>query len=330
MGGLFSHPWWLLSLLLVAALIAAYVIEMRRRRVRALRFANLDVLRSVAPSKRSRLKHVPFAILAVGLVLLCVALAGPQAERNVPRNRATVMLVVDVSNSMKATDVAPSRLQAAQAAGKRFADELTSGINLGLVSFAGTASTLVSPTPDHNATKNALGKLKLADKTATGEGIFAALDQIQTLNSALGGKAAAPPAHIVLLSDGKQTVPDSPDDPRGGFTAARKAKEEHIPVSTISFGTLNGTVELPGPNGQTERVPVPVDDDTLRKIANLSGGEFYTASSLDELNKVYSTLRKQIGYERQRGDDSRPWLIGGTLLVLAGTAGALFLNRRLP
>uniref|UniRef100_UPI00261A756C VWA domain-containing protein n=1 Tax=Gordonia sp. (in: high G+C Gram-positive bacteria) TaxID=84139 RepID=UPI00261A756C len=207
MGGLFSHPWWLLSLLLVAALIAAYVIEMRRRRVRALRFANLDVLRSVAPTKRSRLKHVPFAILAVGLVLLCVALAGPQAERNVPRNRATVMLVVDVSNSMKATDVAPSRLQAAQAAGKRFADELTSGINLGLVSFAGTASTLVSPTPDHNATKNALGKLKLADKTATGEGIFAALDQIQTLNSALGGKAAAPPAHIVLLSDGKQTVP---------------------------------------------------------------------------------------------------------------------------
>lgn len=330
MDGWFSHPWWLLTLLLVAALVAGYVVEMRRRRTRALRFANLEVLRSVAPTQRNALRHIPFAILAVGLVLLCIAMAGPQAERDVPRNRATVMLVVDVSNSMKATDVAPSRLEAAQAAGKRFADELTSGINLGLVSFAGTASTLVSPTPDHRATKNALGKLKLADKTATGEGIFAAIDQIQTLNSALGGDAAAPPAHIVLLSDGKQTVPESPDDPRGGFTAARKAKEENIPVSTISFGTLHGTVEIQGPNGQVERVEVPVDDESLRKIANLAGGEFYTASSLDELNKVYSTLRQQIGFERQRGDNSRPWVIGGTFLVLIGTFAALFLNRRLP
>ena len=330
MGSWFGHPWWLLSTLLVVLLVAAYVIEMRRRRQRSLKFANLDVLRSVAPTGRDRLKHVPFAILAVGLLLLTIAMAGPMAERDVPRNRATVMLVVDVSNSMKATDVAPSRLEAAQAAGKRFADELTEGINLGLVSFAGTASTLVSPTPDHNATKNALDKLKLADKTATGEGIFAALDQVQTLNSALGGDDAAPPAHVVLLSDGKQTVPDSPDDPRGGYTAARKAKEEQIPVSTISFGTMGGAIDLESPNGQVERIPVPVDDESLRKIANLAGGQFYTASSLDELNKVYATLQREIGYERQRGDNSRPWLIAGTLLALIGTLGALFLNRRLP
>lgn len=330
MSGLFAHPWWLLSILAVAALVAAYVYQMRQRRARALRFANLDVLRSVAPSNQDRFRHVPFAILAIGLLLLTVAMAGPMAERDVPRNRATVMLVVDVSNSMKATDVAPSRLEAAQAAGKRFADELTAGINLGLVSFAGTPSTLVSPTPDHNATKNALGKLKLADKTATGEGIFAALDQIETLNAALGGSEAAPPAHVVLLSDGKQTVPESPDDPRGGFTAARKAKELGVPVSTISFGTMHGSIDLETPNGQTERVPVPVDDDSLRKIANLAGGTFYTASSLDELNKVYSTLQRQIGYERQRGDNSRPWLIAGTLLAIVGTLGALFLNRRVP
>ncbi|MFT3715206.1 MAG: VWA domain-containing protein [Gordonia sp. (in: high G+C Gram-positive bacteria)] len=330
MGDLFAHPWWLISILLVAALVAAYVIEMRRRKRRALKFANLDTLRSVASSNRDRFKHVPFAVLAIGLALLTIAMAGPMAERNVPRNRATVMLVVDVSNSMKATDVAPSRLEAAQAAGKRFADDLTAGINLGLVSFAGTASTLVSPTPDHNATKNALDKLKLADKTATGEGIFAALDQIQTLNSALGGKDAAPPAHIVLLSDGKQTVPESPDDPRGGYTAARKAKEEKIPVSTISFGTLGGAIDLEAPNGQTQHIPVPVDDESLHKIANLAGGKFYTAQSLDELNKVYSSLQRQIGYERQRGDNSRPWLIAGTLLVIAGSLAALFLNRRLP
>ncbi|GAC79419.1 VWA domain-containing protein [Gordonia malaquae] len=330
MNDLFAHPWWLASILLVVALIAAYVFVLRRRKARSFRFANLDVLKSVAPGKTDRFRHVPFAILAVGLLLLTIAMAGPIAERDVARNRATVVLVVDVSQSMKSTDVAPSRLQAAQAAGKRFADDLTDGINLGLVAFAGTASTLVSPTPDHDATKKALDNLKLAEKTATGEGIFAGLQLIQTLNAALGGDSAAPPARIVLLSDGKQTVPDDPDDPRGGFTAARKAKEKGVPVSTISFGTMHGTVEIEGPNGGVDTVDVPVDDESLRTIANLSGGDFFTASSLDELNKVYATLQKQIGYERQRGDNSRPWLIAGTLLAILGSVAALFLNRRLP
>ncbi|GEE02797.1 UPF0353 protein [Gordonia spumicola] len=330
MSDWFAHPWWLASILLVLALVAAYVFVLRRRTARSLRFANLDVLKSVSTGQRDRFRHVPFAILAVGLLLLTIAMSGPIAERDVARNRATVVLVVDVSQSMKSTDVAPTRLQAAQAAGKRFADDLTDGINLGLVSFAGTASTLVSPTPDHDATKKALDNLKLAEKTATGEGIFAALQLIQTLNAALGGDNAAPPARIVLLSDGKQTVPSDPDDPRGGFTAARKAKEKGIPISTISFGTMTGTVDIEGPNGNTETVDVPVDDKSLHTIANLSGGDFFTASSLDELNKVYATLQKQIGYERQRGDNSRPWLIAGTLLAIIGSVAALFLNRRLP
>ncbi|WP_132994330.1 VWA domain-containing protein [Gordonia zhaorongruii] len=330
MSDLFAHPWWLLSVLLVFGLIGAYVWVLRRRRARSLRFANMDVLRSVAPAKADRFRHVPFAILTVGLLLLTIAMAGPMAERDVARNKATVVLVVDVSQSMKATDVAPSRLQAAQAAGKRFADDLTDGINLGLVSFAGTASTLVSPTPDHDATKKALDNLRLAEKTATGEGIFAGVQLIQTLNAALGGEDAAPPSRVVLLSDGKQTVPENPDDPRGGFTAARKAKEKKIPVSTISFGTLNGRVEIESPSGGTESVGVPVDDESLHTIANLSGGDFFTASSLDELNKVYETLQKQIGYERQRGDNSRPWLIAGTLIAIIGSMAALFLNRRLP
>ncbi|GAA4662154.1 VWA domain-containing protein [Gordonia humi] len=330
MSNWFAHPWWLLSILLVVALVGVYVYVLRRRKARALAFSNMDVLKSVAPAKADRFKHVPFAILAVGVLLLTIAAAGPIAERDVARNRATVVLVVDVSQSMKATDVEPSRLQAAQASGKRFADDLTDGINLGLVSFAGTASTLVSPTPDHDATKKAMDNLRLAEKTATGEGIFAGLQLIQTLNAALGGDAAAPPARIVLLSDGKETVPENPDDPRGAFTAARKAAEKHVPVSTISFGTMHGTVDIESPSGGAERVPVPVDDDSLHTIANLSKGDFFTASSLDELNKVYETLQKQIGYERQRGDNSRPWLLAGTFIVLIGAAGALLLNRRLP
>ena len=250
-----SSPWWLLLALIVAALAGVYVYIQRLRARRALRFANLEVLNRVAPVKRNPLRHVPIALLVVALLLLTVALSGPQADRKVPRNKATVILVMDVSRSMNATDVAPSRIKAAQASAKKFADELTEGINLGLVSYAGTASTLVSPTPDHTATKTAADKLQLADKTATGEGIFAAIQQIQTLNTVLGGDKAAPPARIVLLSDGKETVPDNPNNPRGAFTAARKAKEEKIPVSTISFGTMGGTVDLEG-----DQVPVPVDD----------------------------------------------------------------------
>ncbi|GAB11140.1 hypothetical protein GOARA_064_01420 [Gordonia araii NBRC 100433] len=322
-----ANPWWLLVLLIVAALVGLYVFIQRQRRSRAMKFANLEILKTVTPKRTDRYRHVPFVFLVVSLVLLTVALAGPQADRKVPRNKATVMLVVDVSRSMNATDVAPSRIKAAQEAVKKFADELTEGINLGLISFAGTPTTLVSPTPDHNATKTAVDKLQLDDKTATGEGIFAALEQIRTLNSLLGGDNSAPPAHIVLLSDGKQTVPDTQDAPRGAFTAARKAKERRVPVSTISFGTSSGYVEIEG-----ERVRVPVDDASLKKIAQLGapGGRFFTASSLEELNEVYGTLQEQIGYETTRGDNSHPWVLWGTIAALIAAAGALLLNQRLP
>ncbi|PXW33819.1 UNVERIFIED_CONTAM: Ca-activated chloride channel family protein [Williamsia faeni] len=320
-----ASPWWLLVLFALAGLIAGYVYMQRRRHNRALKFANLDLLNRVAPKTRNRAQHIPIVLMVLALAVLVVAMAGPQADRKVPRNKATVILVIDVSRSMDATDVSPSRLKAAQEAGKRFADELTEGINLGLVSFAGTATTLVSPTPNRQATKDAIDKLTLDDKTATGEGILAAITQIKTLNAVLGGDQGAPPAQIVLLSDGKETVPDDPDDPRGAFTAARKAKEERIPVNTISFGTETGSVDLEG-----DRIPVPVDDESLQKIAQLSGGRFFTASSLDELNEVYKNLQNQIGYETQRGDASRPWLIVGTLLVLAAAASAVAINRRLP
>ncbi|MGV9824933.1 MULTISPECIES: VWA domain-containing protein [unclassified Gordonia (in: high G+C Gram-positive bacteria)] len=325
---MFANPWWLLLLLVVIALGAGYVYMQMQRRRRALQFANTEMLDRVSPAEpayRRWLRHAPIALLIVALLLLVVAVAGPQANRKIPRNKATVMLVIDVSRSMNATDVAPSRIKAAQSAAKKFADNLTEGINLGLISFAGTASTLVTPTPNHNATKEAVDKLQLADKTATGEGIFAAIQQIQTLNAVLGGEEGAPPARIVLLSDGKETVPDDPDDPRGAFTAARKAKEEKIPVSTISFGTATGTVDLDG-----DQIPVPVDDESLRKIANLSGGQFFTASSLDELNKVYQTLQEEIGYEYRKGDASWPWLFSGTILVILAAAGALAINQRLP
>ena len=181
------------------------------------------------------------------------------------------MLVIDVSQSMRATDVAPNRLAAAQEAAKQFADELTPGINLGLIAYAGTATVLVSPTTNRDATKAAIDKLQFADRTATGEGIFTALQAIATVGAVIGGGDEPPPARIVLFSDGKETVPSNPDNPKGAYTAARTAKDQGVPISTISFGTPYGYVEI-----NDQRQPVPVDDEMLKKIAELSGGNAYT------------------------------------------------------
>ena len=226
-------------------------------------------------------------------------MAGPTHDVRIPRNRAVVMLVIDVSQSMRATDVPPNRLGAAQDAAKQFADELTPGINLGLIAYAGTATVLVSPTTNRDATKIAIDKLQLADRTATGEGIFTALQAIATVGAVIGGGDAPPPARIVLFSDGKETVPSNPDNPKGAFTAARTAKDQGVPISTISFGTPYGYVEI---NGQ--RQPVPVDDATLKKVAELSGGTAYNASNVAELKNVYTSLQQQIGYETIKGDAS--------------------------
>ncbi|MFE9576639.1 VWA domain-containing protein [Nocardia sp. NPDC006044] len=329
----FTAQIWLGFLVVVALIALGYILVQRSRHKHMLQFSNMELLEKVAPARPSQFRHVPVALMLVGLVFLTVAAAGPTAVKKVPRNRATVILVMDVSLSMEATDVPPSRLQVAQKAGKEFVDGLTPGINLGFVTFAGTASVMVSPTTNREAVKAAIDNIKLAERTATGEGIFTALNSIDTLASVLGGAETPPPARIVLMSDGKQTVPDDKDidNPRHGFTAARLAKNKNIPVSTISFGTEWGSVEIPDQDGQgSQRVKVPVDNDSLREIAKLSGGDFYTASSLAELTAVYDTLEQQIGYEMTRGDASRPWLLLGMLLVAAGVVTGLLYRQRLP
>ncbi|ALI26793.1 putative membrane protein [Mycolicibacterium fortuitum] len=321
----FAHAWWFLFLFVVLGLVAYYVIVQRARKQRVLRFANMELLESVAPKQPTRWRHLPAALLAVSLVLLTVAMAGPTHDVRIPRNRAVVMLVIDVSQSMRATDVAPSRLAAAQEAAKQFADQLTPGINLGLIAYAGTATVLVQPTTNREATKNGLDKLQLADRTATGEGIFTALQAIATVGAVIGGGDEKPPARIVLMSDGKETVPSNPDNPKGAYTAARTAKDQGVPISTVSFGTPYGYVEI-----NDQRQPVPVDDEMLGKIAKLSGGDAFTASSLEQLKQVFTSLQQQIGYETIKGDASLGWLrLGALVLALAGVA-ALLINRRLP
>src|SRR6476646_7045924 len=321
----FEHVWFFLFLFVVLAIVGLYIVVQLARQKRMLRFANMELLESVAPKRPSRWRHLPAILLVLSLVLFTNAMAGPTHDVRIPRNRAVVMLVIDVSQSMRATDVSPNRLAAAQEAAKQFADQLTPGINLGLIAYAGTATVLVSPTTNRDATKIAIDKLQLADRTATGEGIFTALQAIATVGAVIGGGDAPPPARIVLFSDGKETVPANPDNPKGAFTAARTAKDQGVPISTISFGTPNGYVEI---NGQ--RQPVPVDDATLKKVAQLSGGNAYNAATLAELKAVYASLQQQIGYETIKGDASVGWLrLGALVLAIAGLA-ALLINHRLP
>ena len=163
-------------------------------------------------------------------------------------------------------------MKAAQEAAKKFADELTPGVNLGLISFAANPTMLSSPTTNHDATKVAIDKMQVAERTATGEAIFAALQAISTVGAVIGGGDEPPPARIVLFSDGKETSPGNPDNPRGAFTAARAAKDQGIPISTIAFGTKDGTVKV-----DDAEVPVPVDDTTMKQVAQLSGGTSYLA-----------------------------------------------------
>lgn len=321
----FEHSWFFLFLLVVAGLAAMYVLMQLARQRRMLRFANMELLESVAPQRPSRWRHVPAMLLVASLVLFTIAMAGPTHDVRIPRNRAVVMLVIDVSQSMRATDVQPNRMAAAQEAAKQFADELTPGINLGLIEYAGTATVLVQPTTNRDATKNGLDKLQFADRTATGEGIFTALQAIATVGAVIGGGDKPPPARIVLFSDGKETMPTNPDNPKGAFTAARTAKDQGVPISTISFGTPYGFVEI-----NDQRQPVPVDDSTMKKVAELSGGSWYSAGSLAELKNVYATLQQQIGYETIKGDASVGWVRLGALELALAALAALLINRRLP
>jgi Ca-activated chloride channel homolog len=321
----FAYKWYLLFLLVVLGLVGLYIIVQLSRHKRVLRFANMELLASVAPKRSSRWRHLAAILLVCSLLLLTVGMAGPTQDIRIPRNRAVVMLIIDVSPSMRATDVSPSRLAAAEEAGKQFADELTPGINLGLIAFGGSALVLVSPTTNREATKAAIDKLQVIERTAIGESIFTALQAIATVGAVIGGGDTPPPARIVLLSDGKENLPTNPDAPKGAFTAARSAKDQGVPISTISFGMPYGHVELDG-----EDLAVPVADDTLKKVAELSGGTLYNAANVDQLKDVYATLQGQFGYETIRGDASTSWFRLGALVLAASALAALLINRRLP
>ncbi|BBZ49279.1 VWA domain-containing protein [Mycobacterium heidelbergense] len=313
----FQRPGMLVFGLVPLALFAVYLIVQTRRRRRLRRFTDAEV-------SQPPWRHVPIAVSLLSLILLTIALATPTHDMRIPRNRACVVLVIDMSNSMRATDVEPNRLKAAEQAAGQFASQLTPGINLGLVGFAGTPYLLVPPTPQHQAALDALKKLEFGDGTATGEAIFTALHAVGA--TAVVGGDTPPPARIVLLSDGGENKPSDPNDPHdGAYTAARLAKDQGVPISTISFGTKAGEIEMDG-----QRVAVPVSTDQMKTIARLSGGQSYTATNIGELNKSYGAIESDIGYRTVPGPGSAGWLRLGVIAALVATALALLLNRRLP
>ena len=314
----FQQPLWLILLLVVVALIAFYVLLQLRRKAYAARFTNVALLGSLVPKRPGWRRHVAFGLVALALGVLVVSLAVPSATVKVPRERATVIMALDVSLSMKATDIDPTRFQAMQVAAKKFVDLLPKQINLGLVSFSGTASTLVTPTTDHAQVRTAIDNLQLAESTAIGEAVFASLTDITNFQATLGTTKDIPPARVVLLSDGFNTVG------RSDTQAIDAANTAHVPVSTIAFGTDYGTLDLDG-----ETVPVPVDRPTLKKIADDTGGSFSAAASASQLQQAYANLGSQIGYTTEPKDIS-PWFVrSGVFLALLGAVLSLLWTKRL-
>ncbi len=315
----FRSPQWLLLLVVIAAFGAVYVVEQIRRKKYVARFSNVSLLASIAPKRPGWRRHITFALLLCALAVLTVGVAQPTGQVRVPREKATVMLAIDVSLSMKAEDVLPDRLDAAKRAAREFADLLPPKINLGLVAFAGAASLKVPPTIDRDTFKAAVDALQLQSSTAIGEAVFASLDAISTFSRSTTVKNDKPaPARIVLLSDGTN------NNGRSIRSAAQAARDAVVPVSTIAFGTQDGTVEI---EGQVSRVPA--DIVALRALAEDTGGSFHTAASVQELESVYQDIGSQIGYTIARRDVSWRFLAIGLVFAMFAAAGSLLWTGRL-
>lgn len=313
----YLQPWWLLTLIPVLALVGLYVYAQYHRRSYSVRFSNVDLLAKIAAKGPGWRRHLPAAVLLAALVVMSTGMARPAIDTQEPTERATVVLTLDLSLSMKAKDVSPDRFSAMKKASLEFVDELPENYNLGLVTFAKSASVAVSPTKDRNQVKSAIKSMKLDRATAIGEGIFSALQAIQSVPP--DGASEPAPARILLLSDGYRTSGRLVED---GAKAAEAAK---VPVSTIAFGTDTGTVEIEG-----ETQEVPVDRETLSQTAETTGGKFYEAASVDDLKGVYEDMGSSIGH-RTVAVEIAQWFIGIALVLgFAAVFLSLLWTSRVP
>jgi Ca-activated chloride channel family protein len=319
----FLSPWRLLLLIAPLALVAAYLVLQRRRQKYVVRFTSVDLLASVAPRRSGWQRHVASGAVAAALVLLVIAFARPARADQVPRQRATVILTLDTSGSMGASDVAPNRLEAAQQAARRFVGGLRSGIRVGLVAFDTNARVLVAATADRATVNGAINRLTLGEGTATGDAINLALESVTAQPGSTSAKPV--PAAIVLMSDGTPTIghgDQTPDEAVATATAA--AKQAHVPVDTIAFGTENGTVQSQG-----RTLAVPFDPAAMARIASDSGGKTFTAQSAGELQGVYSQIGRLVGFDTVTREMTAIFTGFGIAVLIVAAGAALWWTQRI-
>jgi Ca-activated chloride channel homolog len=329
-------PGLLWALLLVPVALAAYLLAQRRRSRYTVRFTNLDLLANVVSAKPGWRRHVPPAFYLLALAALLVSLARPQALALVPKEQATVILVMDVSGSMNATDVEPTRLVSSQRAAASFVEQLPEKFRVGIVSFASTAQTLTRPTTDRPAVYEAIESLHAEGATAMGDGIERALDVKRPPAPSTGGASPAPtpgtqqggddaPMVVLLLSDGANTQGRTQP-----MEAAADAKELGVPVFTIALGTDRGMVDVPDETGNLRRIPVPPDKLTLQRIAEITGARFFAAPSSSDLKGIYRELGSKIGFVKEKQEITVVFAATGLLFLVAGAAMSLVWFSRFP
>jgi Ca-activated chloride channel homolog len=329
-------PGLLWGLLVVPVALTAYLLAQRRQVRYAVRFTNLDLLAEVAGRSPQWRRHLAPALYLLALAALLASLARPNAPVLIPREQATVMLVMDISGSMGATDVHPTRLAAAQQAATGFVRRLPSRLRVGLVAFGDTAHLLARPTTDRDVVYEQIASLRAGGATAMGDGLELALDVERSAPAlALGaarqrdfrpeptGKQA--PLVVLLLSDGanaqSRTTP---------LDAAADARRLRVPVFTVALGTDAGRIDLPSQDGQPHSVPVPPDKATLRQIADTTGARFFAASTSRQLRSAYSKLGSRIGFVKEQREVTALFAAAGLLLMVAAVALSLDWFNRLP
>lgn len=354
----FAWPLALISLAVPVGLLVAYRLILRRRRRRAVRYSSVALLRSVVPARARWQRHLPIALLLLGLVALAVAAGRPQVVRDVPYARTSIILALDVSRSMCSTDVEPNRLVVAQDAAKRFVDDQPKGIRMGLVVFSGFAELAVAPTTDRDALVEAIESLTTGRGTAIGAAMLKGLDAIAESNPNVApvgdapeepgaGAAGAPgvngyvPDIVVLLTDGASNRGIEPLD------AVPYAVERRVRVFTIGFGTQNpsppsctreqlggdvfdpsrfggGGGNFPGSGGLGGfRGFLVADEPTLREVAKRTGGTFSSAEDAASLQKVFADLPRNVATQRQPTEITWWLAAAGAALALAAMAAAM-------
>ncbi len=317
----FDWPVALLGLVAVPLLVALYVIRERRRTSYAAGYANPALMPAVVDRQPGRRRHLPLILFLLGLTAIVLGVARPHATVNVKREEATIILAVDVSRSMKAKDIEPTRLGAAQAAAKRFLEEVPERYRVGVVSFATRAVVGVVPTEDRELVKQAIDRLKPGEGTAIGDAVALSVRVGQRESEARN----APPRAVLLISDGARD--GGRIDPQ---VAARQARRMKVPVYTVLLGTANGVVEETLTGGFKQQIRVPPNAETLRQIAELSGGKALAATDREGLERIYEDLASRLGTKKQEREVGDYFAGGAAAFLLAGGALSALWFRRVP